>query len=230
MQQCKKNVCLFCWGLSESRQPLFVCLRSEGDAYAQAYVVHPFRVVRQEVAAVGAVVIIGSQVQPRPVGPGEDVQAYFGRDVETPCLVLCFEDVEGRGKTGVLGSCLYRDVGLEGAATVPRIAARHAKGQAEIAVLLVGAEAFRRAEGQHGAGDVFMVGVPCQEHAEAPVVVQVVAAFDVHAPSAGVVGEAVSDGEVVLPVHAGIAVIAHLCPCRQGGCQHKEHGCTDACP
>lgn len=205
-------------------------LRSEGDTYAQAHVAHSFRVVGQDVAPVGAVVVVGGHVQARTVGPGIDVQAYFGRDVEAPGFIFRLEDVEVGGQTGVLGAYLHRKIGLAGAPAVPRVTAGHTKGQPEGVVLLVGAETFCGAESQSRQGDVFVVGVPSYEQAEAPVIVQVIAAFGVYAPPTGMVGEAVAHGEVVLPVHAGVAVIGHLRPCRQGGCQHEGYCRTDAFP
>ena len=94
----------------------------ERDTDAQTEVAHAIYAVRKEVALVGTVAVIGCKVQARSVCPGINVEADFGRYIESPCVSLGFEYVEDRLQLCILCAEFYAGIGLECTAAVPYVA------------------------------------------------------------------------------------------------------------
>ena len=163
----------------------------------------------------------------RTIDPREDVHPDFGRDVESPGVVVIFEGVECGFQLGILWSCFYADVGLEHSFTVERVASCHTERHLEERMLLVGVQGAVVAHRDGLSGYVLMVAVVSQKSADGEAFGQIIAAFEIHPPSAGLVGEAVADGKVELPVDVGVERVTGLCTAWHGECYGNGHNGQD---
>ena len=92
------------------------------------------------------------------------------------------------------------DVRLEYFSAVEGVSACYTKGKLEHRMLLVGVQSGAVAELECLAWNVLVVAMVGQESADCNVWSDEISAFEVHAPSAALVGKVNADREVVLPV------------------------------
>ena len=187
----------------------------EGDTQAEAQVVYVVDVVVENRAFVGSIAVVYGQVKTDAVGPGVDIHADFGREVEAPGIVLYFVDVEFTRQLGIVGTEFQTDIRLAVVVAEP-VVGQHPEGYLEEGVLLVGGQSRCSGQGDGLTGDVLVVGVILQEAADGQVEQYVVTTFKVHAPAAGPVGKRIAGDTVELPVDIEIGVRGKLSLARKG--------------
>ena len=159
------------------------------------------------------------------VGAREDAHADFGREEESPRVVVLLDDVVIGRKFGVVGTQLQARIRLEYAVRKPGVTAGDAERQLEYGVLLVDREGRTVAQVECLARDRFEVGLVGDERADGDGRGDEVAAFEIHAPARGFVGQAAAQGHAYLPVDVDVAVREDLCFARARGGEQDDTEC-----
>ena len=179
----------------------------ERNTYPQAEVAEIVDLVGEQVGAVGRVAVIECEVQSETVVRiGEDRDAYFGREVESPGVFVLLDNIVVRRELRVAGAQLHPDVGLEDAVVEPAVAARRTERQLEHGVFLVGRQRRAVVQVERPAVDVLEVGVERDERTHGHGRRDAVAALEVHAPARSLVGERFAQRDVDLPVDVDVGL------------------------
>lgn len=186
----------------------------ECQSDSEPYIVQTVDLVYEQMVLIGGVVVVEGHVEAKQVGSHREyVHADFGRYENTPFFIAGAVNIVIRSRFAILRTyldpCVWSKL-LFGHETVTEGGSeRHLEQH----VLLVTGELGGGREMECLSVDVLIVGVEGHKQSDTGVGGDVVTAFEVHAPTAGLVRESVVERYVELPVDIGIAFFCgSLCP------------------